>query len=51
MPISAPGCAAKAAARQSAAANLARLRELESFKRVVAPFNAWSPNATPMSAH
>jgi RND family efflux transporter MFP subunit len=30
--------AAKAAARQSAAANLARLRELESFKRVVAPF-------------
>jgi RND family efflux transporter MFP subunit len=31
--------AAKAAARQSAAANLARLRELESFKRVVAPFN------------
>ena len=31
--------AAKAAARQSAAANLARLRELESFKRVVAPFS------------
>ncbi|HYL01821.1 MAG TPA: efflux RND transporter periplasmic adaptor subunit [Steroidobacteraceae bacterium] len=31
--------AAKAAARQSAAANLARLRELESFKRVVAPFD------------
>jgi RND family efflux transporter MFP subunit len=30
--------AAKAAARQSAAANLARLRDLESFKRVVAPF-------------
>lgn len=30
--------AAKAAARQSAAANLQRLRELESFKRVVAPF-------------
>ncbi|HVH82925.1 MAG TPA: efflux RND transporter periplasmic adaptor subunit [Steroidobacteraceae bacterium] len=30
--------AAKAAATQSAAANLARLRELESFKRVVAPF-------------
>jgi len=30
--------AAKAAARQSAAANVARLRELESFKRVVAPF-------------
>jgi RND family efflux transporter MFP subunit len=30
--------AAKAAARQSAAANLARLNELESFKRVVAPF-------------
>ncbi|HEV2284692.1 MAG TPA: efflux RND transporter periplasmic adaptor subunit [Steroidobacteraceae bacterium] len=31
--------AAKAAAQQSAAANLARLRELESFKRVVAPFD------------
>jgi RND family efflux transporter MFP subunit len=31
--------AAKAAAEQSAAANLARLRELESFKRVVAPFD------------
>jgi RND family efflux transporter MFP subunit len=31
--------AAKAAARQSAAANVARLGELESFKRVVAPFN------------
>lgn len=31
--------AAKAAATQSAAANLARLRELESFKRVVAPFD------------
>jgi len=31
--------AAKAAARQSAAANLARLRDLESFKRVVAPFD------------
>ena len=31
--------AAKAAARQSAAANLARLRELESFKRVLAPFD------------
>jgi RND family efflux transporter MFP subunit len=30
--------AAKAAARQSAAANLARLNELESFKRVLAPF-------------
>jgi RND family efflux transporter MFP subunit len=30
--------AAKAAARQSAAANVARLQELESFKRVVAPF-------------
>jgi RND family efflux transporter MFP subunit len=30
--------AAKAAARRSAAANLARLHELESFKRVVAPF-------------
>jgi len=30
--------AAKAAARQSAAANLARLADLESFKRVVAPF-------------
>jgi RND family efflux transporter MFP subunit len=31
--------AAKAAAEQSAAANLARLRDLESFKRVVAPFD------------
>lgn len=31
--------AAKAAARQSAAANVARLQELESFKRVVAPFD------------
>ncbi len=31
--------AAKASARQAAAANLARLRELESFKRVVAPFD------------
>src|SRR6202050_218356 len=31
--------AAKAAARQSAAANLARLDELESFKRVLAPFD------------
>lgn len=31
--------AAKAAARQSAAANLARLKDLESFKRVVAPFD------------
>ena len=31
--------AAKAAARQSAAANLARLADLESFKRVVAPFD------------
>ncbi len=31
--------AAKAAARQSAAANLARLRDLESFRRVVAPFD------------
>jgi RND family efflux transporter MFP subunit len=31
--------AAKAAAKQSAAANLARLRELESFKRVLAPFD------------
>jgi len=31
--------AAKAAAAQSSAANLARLRELESFKRVVAPFD------------
>ena len=31
--------AAKEAAEQSAAANLARLRELESFKRVVAPFD------------
>ena len=31
--------AAKLAARQSASANLARLRELESFKRVVAPFD------------
>ena len=31
--------AAKAAAEQSAAANLARLKELESFKRVVAPFD------------
>jgi RND family efflux transporter MFP subunit len=30
--------AAKAAARQSAAANVARLQELESFKRVLAPF-------------
>jgi RND family efflux transporter MFP subunit len=30
--------AAKSAARQSASANLQRLRELESFKRVVAPF-------------
>jgi RND family efflux transporter MFP subunit len=30
--------AAKAAAMQSAAANLARLRDLESFKRVLAPF-------------
>jgi RND family efflux transporter MFP subunit len=30
--------AAKAAARASASANLARLRELESFKRVLAPF-------------
>jgi RND family efflux transporter MFP subunit len=30
--------AAKAAAVQSAAANLARLKELESFKRVLAPF-------------
>jgi RND family efflux transporter MFP subunit len=30
--------AAKAAALQSAAANVARLRELEGFKRVVAPF-------------
>jgi RND family efflux transporter MFP subunit len=30
--------AAKAAARQSAAANVARLQELESFKHVVAPF-------------
>jgi RND family efflux transporter MFP subunit len=30
--------AAKDAARQSATANLARLRDLESFKRVVAPF-------------
>lgn len=31
--------AAKEAAEQSAAANLARLRELESFKRVIAPFD------------
>ena len=31
--------AAKAAAQQSASANLARLRELEGFKRVVAPFS------------
>jgi RND family efflux transporter MFP subunit len=31
--------AAKAAAQQSAAANVARLRELESFKRVLAPFD------------
>jgi RND family efflux transporter MFP subunit len=31
--------AAKEAAEQSAAANAARLRELESFKRVVAPFD------------
>ena len=31
--------AAKEAAQQSAAANAARLRELESFKRVVAPFD------------
>ncbi len=31
--------AAKAAAEQSAAANLARLRDLEAFKRVVAPFD------------
>jgi RND family efflux transporter MFP subunit len=31
--------AAKKAAEQSAAANVARLRELESFKRVVAPFD------------
>jgi RND family efflux transporter MFP subunit len=31
--------AAKAAARLSAAANVARLRELESFKRVLAPFD------------
>ena len=31
--------AAKEAAEQSAAANLARLRDLESFKRVVAPFD------------
>jgi RND family efflux transporter MFP subunit len=31
--------AAKAAAQRSAAANLARLRELESFKRVLAPFD------------
>jgi RND family efflux transporter MFP subunit len=30
--------AAKSAARQSAAANVARLQELESFKRVLAPF-------------
>ena len=30
--------AAKAAAQQSAAANVARLKDLESFKRVVAPF-------------
>jgi RND family efflux transporter MFP subunit len=31
--------AAKAAAQQSAAANVARLQELESFKRVAAPFD------------
>lgn len=31
--------AAKAAAQQSAAANVARLQELESFKRVLAPFD------------
>jgi RND family efflux transporter MFP subunit len=31
--------AAKAAAKQSSAANLARLQELESFKRVLAPFD------------
>jgi RND family efflux transporter MFP subunit len=31
--------AAKAAARQSAAANVARLEDLESFKRVLAPFD------------
>jgi RND family efflux transporter MFP subunit len=31
--------AAKEAAQQSAAANLARLKELESFKRVLAPFD------------
>jgi RND family efflux transporter MFP subunit len=31
--------AAKAATQQSAAANVARLQELESFKRVVAPFD------------
>jgi RND family efflux transporter MFP subunit len=31
--------AAKSAAKQSAAANLARLQELESFKRVLAPFD------------
>jgi RND family efflux transporter MFP subunit len=31
--------AAKVAARQSAAANLARLQQLESFKRVLAPFD------------
>ena len=35
--------AAKAAARQSAAANLARLKDLESFKRVAAPFESWVP--------
>jgi RND family efflux transporter MFP subunit len=31
--------AAKAAAQQSAAANVARLKDMESFKRVVAPFD------------
>ena len=41
--------AAKKAAVQSAAANVARLREMESFKRVLAPFDGVVTSAIPTS--
>jgi multidrug efflux pump subunit AcrA (membrane-fusion protein) len=43
--------AAKRATAASAAANVSRLRELESFKRVVAPFDGWLPHVIPTSGH
>jgi RND family efflux transporter MFP subunit len=42
--------AAKKAGADAAAANVSRLRELESFKKVVAPFDGIVPPATPTSA-